>query len=102
MLRRGVWQVGWQLRSPSAEIRCYSVRVNTQDIVTAIDAEINRLQQARDALAAGLLNAKRRGRPAAVAAFLKEPKAKRTLSAEARQKIAAAQRKRWAKQKKSQ
>jgi hypothetical protein len=88
--------------APSAETRCYSVRVNTQDIVTALDAEINRLQQARDAIAAGLPSTKRRGRPAAVAAFLKEPKAKRTLSAEARRKIAATQRKRWAKQKKSQ
>jgi hypothetical protein len=33
---------------------------------------------------------------------MKEPKTKRTLSAEAREKIAAAQRKRWAKQKRSQ
>jgi hypothetical protein len=79
---------------------CYSVSVETTEIVTAIDAEIARLQEARNALA-GLSGAERRGRPAASASASKIIRKKRTLSAEAREKIAAAQRKRWAKQKKS-
>ena len=71
--------------------------MSTQEIIAAIDAEIQRLQQARN-LISGLGGTKRRGRPPAGSAH----KAKRTLSAEAREKIAAAQRKRWAKQKKGQ
>jgi hypothetical protein len=73
----------------------YSVRVGTQEIIAAIDTEILRLQQVRN-LISGLGGRKRRGRPTAGNAR----KARRTLSAEAREKIAAAQRKRWAKQKK--
>jgi hypothetical protein len=73
----------------------YSVRVSTQEIIAAIDAEILRLQQVRN-LISGLGDTKRRGRPLGGSAR----KAKRTLSAEAREKITAAQRKRWAKQKK--
>jgi hypothetical protein len=79
---------------------CYSVSVKTTEILAAIDAEIARLQQARNALA-GLSGAKRRGRPSASAPPNQTNTKKRTLSAEAREKIAAAQRKRWAKQKKS-
>ena len=67
----------------------------TQEIIAAIDAEILRLQEVRN-LISGLGGTKRRGRPPAGSAR----KAKRTLSAEAREKIAVAQRKRWAKQKK--
>jgi hypothetical protein len=68
--------------------------VSTQEIIAAIDAEIQRLQQTRN-LISGSAAAKRRGKPPAGSAH----KAKRTLSSEAREKIAAAQRKRWAKQK---
>jgi hypothetical protein len=78
----------------------YSVSVKTTEILAAIDTEIARLQEARNALA-GLSGAKRRGRPSASASPRKTNTKKRTLSAEAREKIAAAQRKRWAKQKKS-
>jgi hypothetical protein len=73
--------------------------VKTTEILAAIDAEIARLQEARNALA-GMSAAKRRGRPSASASQSKTIRKKRTLSAEAREKIAAAQRKRWAKQKK--
>jgi hypothetical protein len=92
--------------SPSARLIfvsatvCYSVSVKTTEILAALDAEIARLQEARNALA-GLSAAKRRGRPSASASPNKTNTKKRTLSAEAREKIAAAQRKRWAKQKKS-
>jgi hypothetical protein len=74
--------------------------VKTTEILAALDAEIARLQEARNALA-GLSGAKRRGRPSASASESKIIRKKRILSAEARKKIAAAQRKRWAKQKKS-
>jgi hypothetical protein len=86
------------LISVSAAV-CYSVSVKTTEILAALDAEIARLQEARNALA-GLSAAKRRGRPSASAPQNKTNTKKRTLSAEAREKIAAAQRKRWAKQKK--
>jgi hypothetical protein len=65
--------------------------VNTQEIITALDAEITRLQHARSLIEASG-EPKRRGRPAKSA-----PSA--VLSSEARKKIAAAQKKRWAKQK---
>jgi hypothetical protein len=73
----------------------YSVPVSTQEIIAAIDSEILRLQQVRNLISESA-GTKRRGRPPAGSAH----KVKRTLSAEARKKIAAAQRKRWAKQKK--
>ena len=79
---------------------CYSVSVKTTGILAALDAEIARLQEARNALA-GLSGGKRRGRPSASTSPNKTNMKKRTLSADAREKIAAAQRKRWAKQKKS-
>jgi hypothetical protein len=79
---------------------CYSVSVKTTEILAAIDAEIARLQEARNALA-GLSGAKRRGRPPAAASTTETTRKKRVLSAAARAKIAAAQRKRWAKQKES-
>jgi hypothetical protein len=69
-------------------------------IIEAIDAEISRLQQVRSLLAQStgigtkIATAGRKaGRPA--------KKAKRTLSPEARAKIAAAQKKRWAAAKKA-
>jgi hypothetical protein len=62
--------------------------MDTAQLVTEIDSEIARLQQAR-ALLAGVGSAT----PA------KAPRRKRTLSAEARARIAAAQKRRWAKQK---
>jgi hypothetical protein len=74
--------------------------VKTTEILAALDAEIARLQEARNALA-GLSAVKRRGRPPASASASQTTNKKRVLSAAAREKIAAAQRKRWAKQKKS-
>jgi hypothetical protein len=70
--------------------------VNTQELLAAIDLEIARLQNARNILA-GSGEIKRRGRPLGNG---KESAKKRTLSAAARRKIAEAQRKRWAAQKK--
>jgi hypothetical protein len=70
--------------------------MNTQDILSAIDAELARLQSARSLLA-GTTSTKRRGR-ARTSTLAIAPK-KRTMSAAGRKKIAEAQRKRWAKQK---
>jgi hypothetical protein len=71
------------------------MEINT--ILAAIEAEIQRLQQARTLLA-GDTGAKRGpGRPKGSAAGPK----KRRLSPEARAKIAAAQRARWAKAKRA-
>jgi hypothetical protein len=72
--------------------------VNTQGIITALDAEISRLQHARSVIASSG-KPKRRGHPAkAGPSAISAPKG-RKLSTEARKKIAAAQKKRWAKQK---
>jgi hypothetical protein len=61
-------------------------------IIAAVDEEIARLHQVRSILAGG------GGFPGP---FKKTARKKRVLSAEARAKIAAAQRKRWAAQKKA-
>ena len=65
------------------------------DIITALDTEIKRLQQARSLLA--LLAVSNAVHVAATKPATKKRKWK--MSAEARKKIADAQRKRWAKQK---
>src|SRR6202051_2911472 len=71
--------------------------MNTIAIVMEIDAEIARLQQARELLAAVKTAGKRKpGRPAA-ATLQTNGKAARVLSAASRESIAAAQKKRWAK-----
>ena len=72
--------------------------MNTKEIITALDAEIVRLQHARS-LIVGSGEPKRRGRPAKSPPSTVPAPKKRRLSPEARKKIAAAQKKRWAKQK---
>ena len=86
--------------------------MNTSDIVLAIDAEIAQLQKVKALLTGTDLTTKRKpGRPAAAGArnkttsfnpveFAKKPK-RRTMGAEGRAKIAAAQKTRWAKSKKA-
>jgi hypothetical protein len=61
--------------------------INYPNLITAIDAEISRLQQVRGLLAGADSTGPR--------------KRKRTLSAEARARISAAQKKRWAQKKKA-
>jgi hypothetical protein len=69
--------------------------METSKIVAELDAEIARLQEVRALLVGGgLVGNGRRGRKAGA-------RKKRVLSAEARAKISAAQKKRWAKQKKA-
>jgi hypothetical protein len=64
--------------------------MTTNRIIAAIDAEIARLEQAKK-----ILNGVPSGAPKPVT------KAKRNLSPEARARIAAAQKKRWAKARRS-
>jgi hypothetical protein len=66
-------------------------------IITEIDAEIARLQQAKDLLN-GTTNKRSPGRPAA---HIASAPTKRTMSAAGRARIAAAQKARWAKVKKA-
>jgi hypothetical protein len=78
--------------------------MHTTDIIAELDAEIARLQQVK-ALLNGTTTKRGPGRPAASAtaaapATTFAPK-KRILSAEARAKIAAAQKARWAKARKA-
>lgn len=67
--------------------------MNSNEILAALDAEITRLEQVRSALA-GSSAPKRRGRPPG--AVTKPTPKRRALSAAAREKIADAQRRRWA------
>jgi hypothetical protein len=72
--------------------------LNTKEILEHINSEISRLQQVR-----ALLQGAPSGRKKASAAGSPAPKVKgkRVLSVEARKKIAAAQRRRWAKARKA-
>ena len=70
--------------------------MTTSDLLSSIDSEISRLEQARKLLAA--YGAPPRGGSVSPG---KPATRKRTMSAEARERIAAAQRKRWAEQKKA-
>ncbi len=78
--------------------------VNTNDIIRDIEAEIARLQQVK-AILTGISAKRKPGRPAKATSFdpaeFTKPSKRRTLSAAAREKIAAAQRARWAKSKDS-
>jgi hypothetical protein len=69
--------------------------MDTSKLVADIDAEIERLQQAR-----ALLNGAEAKRKPGRSAKKTTPK-KRTMSAEGRARIAAAQKARWAKAKKA-
>ncbi len=69
-----------------------------ENILAQIDSEIARLQQARALLASLGGAAAKAGKTAKLAIVPAKPRKKRVLSAEARKKIADAQRRRWAKQ----
>jgi hypothetical protein len=87
--------------------------MNTADIIVEIDAQISRLQEAKALLAGPEITVKRKpGRPSRVslpdkgtrsisAKSATKPAARRTLSAEARAKIATAQKARWARARKA-
>jgi hypothetical protein len=66
--------------------------MDTTELLSAIDSEIATLKQARALLS---------GQDGHVRPTAKPAKKKHTMSAEARERIAAAQRLRWAKQKKA-
>ena len=73
--------------------------MNIQDIVVEIDAEISKLQQVKALLTGtGTTEMRKPGRLAKTS-LAGKARTKRTLSAEARERIAAAQRARWAKSK---
>jgi hypothetical protein len=74
--------------------------LNTKEILDHINGEITRLQQVKSLLQ-GTANGSR-GAASANGVGSPKVKGKRVLSAEARKKIAAAQRKRWAKARKAQ
>ena len=69
-----------------------------ENILAQIDSEISRLTQARILLATIGTAATKGGRKTKNAAVKAKPRKKRVLSAEARKRIADAQRKRWAAQ----
>ena len=87
--------------------------MNTSDIVAQLDVEIARLQHVKEILTGTAPTAKRKaGRPAAVSspnkatsfnpAEFAATQPRRTVSPEAREKIAAAQKKRWKKNKRAE
>jgi hypothetical protein len=70
------------------------------EVLSSVDEEIDRLKQVRALLLGGGTGVENGRSAVSEASKLKTPK-KRVLSAEARERIAAAQRKRWAAQKKA-
>jgi hypothetical protein len=84
-------------------LRPESYILNTKEILEHINSEITRLQQVK-ALLQGTSNGHGKGASASSMNGSAAPKVKgkRILSVEARKKIAAAQRKRWAKVRKAQ
>ncbi len=71
------------------------------DILTALDEEIARLEQVRELLAGGGAVSSRSATSFQYGANLTKPtRTRRRLSADARARISAAQKKRWALQKK--
>jgi hypothetical protein len=89
---------------------CYSISddfmrpetsvLNTKEILEHINDEISRLQQVK-ALLLGSSNGHSRSAGSVSGSAAPKVKGKRVLSVEARKKIAAAQRKRWAKARKA-
>jgi hypothetical protein len=78
--------------------------MNIPEILAEIDAEIARLKGIRSLLSGGsspTTAIRGRGRPKGSANAATKKAAKSTLSPEARARIAAAQKKRWANQKKA-
>lgn len=68
-----------------------------EELIAAVDEEISRLEKVR-----ALLQSTGGSRISTSSSFGNRPRKKRVLSAEARARIAAAQKRRWAKQKAAQ
>jgi hypothetical protein len=75
--------------------------MNIQDIVVEIDSEISKLQQVKALLTGSSTTKMRKPGRLANTSLAGNARKNRTMSAEAREKIAAAQRARWAKSKKA-
>jgi hypothetical protein len=78
--------------------------LNTEEILAQIDEEISKLQQAKALLLGNAVVKRSVGRPkksAIASRILSVQPAKGVLSAEGKARIAAAQRKRWAKSRKA-
>ena len=74
----------------------YPINMAIENILAQIDSEIARLKQARALLATIGTASTTSARKAGKAAAKGKPRKKRVLSADARKRIADAQRKRWA------
>ena len=74
----------------------YPCLMAIENILAQLDSEIKRLQQARALLATIGTASSGTGRGARKASAKAKPRKKRVLSAEARKRIADAQRRRWA------
>lgn len=76
--------------------------MEARGIIAEIDAEIARLQQARDLLGGGGGSVTTKAKPGRPKAFANKPqRIKRVLSAEARKRIGDAQKRRWAERRKA-
>lgn len=70
--------------------------MSREELIAAVDEEISRLQKVRALLQSN------GGSRVSTSSFGNRPRKKRVLSADARARIAAAQKRRWAKQKAAQ
>jgi hypothetical protein len=87
----GVASIPWITGSTTRE-----KKMTREELVAAVDEEISRLEKVRALLAST------GGSGISPSSFGNRPRKKRVLSADARARIAAAQRRRWAKQKAAQ
>ena len=73
--------------------------MDTTEVIQSIDAEIARLEKARELLSGHVNTPAKRGRVSSKPIATPKPLKRRKMSAEGRARIAAAQKARWAKAK---
>jgi hypothetical protein len=86
---------------PGRLLRLENYILNTKEILDHINGEISRLQQVKSLLLGTTANGNGRSAGSVKGTAVPKVKGKRILSAGARKKIAAAQRRRWAKVRKA-
>jgi hypothetical protein len=104
--KKSLWLIAsnkWEQRTPAkiytdSSLLNYACLMEIANILAQIDSEIARLTQARSLLATIGSVTKKAARKATKTSAKAKPRKKRVLSADARKRIADAQRKRWAAQ----
>jgi len=94
-------RIHWFSASRVGTVTRWEIQLSIERIVSEIDAEIGRLEEATRLLSGGEAARRGPGRPPKDLTATVAPKKRRAFSAAARAKMAAAQKARWAKVRKS-